>query len=152
MELIGSGIDVVEIPRIRAAIERHCITRHAQPVKLKFSRATADFEQKDWTAAKAIDGNPATGWGIHPAVGQSHHAVFELAVPLEPKPGAKLTVSLKQLAPQSHLVGRFKLSATDEPDSTFADSNCDCVKCGTAATEGDSFCRRCGSPLSRSGL
>ena len=84
------------------------------PVKLKFSRATADFNQAGYAAPAAIDGNPATGWGIHPAVGQSHHAVFELAAPLTLKAGAKLTISLKQLAPQSHLVGRFKLSATDE--------------------------------------
>jgi len=87
----------------------------ASPVKLKFSRATADFNQASYAAPAAIDGNPATGWGIHPAVGQSHHAVFELAAPLTLEPGAKLTISLKQLAPQSHLVGRFKLSATDEP-------------------------------------
>ena len=87
----------------------------ASPVKLKFSRATADFNQASYAAPAAIDGNPATGWGIHPAVGESHHAVFELAAPLTLKPGAKLALSLKQLAPQSHLVGRFKISATDEP-------------------------------------
>ncbi|HQW30116.1 MAG TPA: DUF1549 domain-containing protein, partial [Verrucomicrobiales bacterium] len=89
----------------------------ASPVKLKFSRATADFNQASYAAPAAIDGNPATGWGIHPAVGESHHAVFELAAPLTLKPGAKLTLSLKQLAPQSHLVGRFKLSATDQPSA-----------------------------------
>ena len=92
----------------------------ASPVKLKFSRATADFNQAGYAAAAAIDGNPATGWGIHPAVGQSHHAVFELAAPLPLKPGAKLTISLKQLAPQSHLVGRFKLSVSDEPVARVA--------------------------------
>ena len=87
----------------------------SSPVKLKFSRATADFNQASYAAPSAIDGNAATGWGIHPAVGQSHHAVFELAAPLTLKSDAKLTISLKQLAPQSHLVGRFTLSATDEP-------------------------------------
>jgi mono/diheme cytochrome c family protein len=87
----------------------------ASPAKLKFSRATADFNQASYGAMEAIDGKSGTGWGIHPAVGQSHHAVFELAAPLTLKSGAKLTISLKQLAPQSHLVGRFKLSATDEP-------------------------------------
>ena len=86
-----------------------------QPVKLKFSRATADFDQQGWTSAMAIDGNVATGWGIHPAVGASHHAVFELAQPLMLKAGAKLTISLKQLSGKSHLIGLFKLSATDEP-------------------------------------
>ncbi|MDZ4402008.1 PSD1 and planctomycete cytochrome C domain-containing protein [Prosthecobacter sp.] len=86
----------------------------AQPVKLKFSRATADFDQQGWTSSMAIDGKAETGWGIHPAVGQSHHAVFELAQPLTLKPGAKLTISLKQLSGRSHLIGRFKLSVTDE--------------------------------------
>lgn len=98
----------------------------ASPVKVKFSRATADFDQTtdsdqaNYAASAAIDGNPATGWGIHPAVGQSHHAVFELAAPLTLKAGAKLTVSLRQLASQSHLIGRFKLSATDEPPTRVA--------------------------------
>lgn len=87
----------------------------AQPVKLKFTRATADFDQQGWTSAMAIDGNPATGWGIHPAVGVSHHAVFELADTIAIKPGAKLTLTLKQLSGKSHLIGSFKLSVTDEP-------------------------------------
>jgi mono/diheme cytochrome c family protein len=90
-------------------------TGAAQPVKLKFSRATADFDQQGWTSAMAIDGNPATGWGIHPAVGVSHHAVFELADTIAIKPGAKLTLTLKQLSGKSHLIGSFKLCVTDEP-------------------------------------
>ena len=92
----------------------------AQPVKLKFSRATADFDQQGWTSAMAIDGNPATGWGIHPAVGVSHHAVFELAEAVTVKTGAKLTLSLKQLSGKSHLIGLFKLSATDAPPARAA--------------------------------
>jgi hypothetical protein len=87
----------------------------AQPVKLKFTRATADFDQQGWTSSMAIDGNVATGWGIHPAVGVSHYAVFELADAIAIKPSAKLTVTLKQLSGKSHLIGSFKLSATDEP-------------------------------------
>jgi mono/diheme cytochrome c family protein len=87
----------------------------AQPLKLKFTRATADFDQQGWTSAMAIDGNPATGWGIHPAIGVSHHAVFELAEAIAVKPGTKLTLTLKQLSGRSHLIGACKLSATDEP-------------------------------------
>lgn len=90
----------------------------AQPVKLKFARASADFDQAGWTSAMAIDGNIATGWGVHPAVGKSHLAVFELAAPLTLKAGAKLTISIKQLSGKCHLVGRFKLSATDAPSAT----------------------------------
>jgi hypothetical protein len=86
-----------------------------QPIKLKFTRATADFDQQGWASGMAIDGNAATGWGIHPAVGVSHHAVFEMADAVAIKPGAKLTLTLKQLSGKSHLIGSFKLSVTDEP-------------------------------------
>ncbi len=87
----------------------------ARPVPLKFVRATADFDQQDWTAAMAIDGNPATGWGIYPSIGAAHYSVFELAEPISVKTDAKLTLSLKQLSGRSHLIGLFKLSVTDQP-------------------------------------
>ena len=32
---------------------------------------------------QAIDGNPATAWGIYPEVGKSHAAVFKLREPLQ---------------------------------------------------------------------
>lgn len=85
-----------------------------KPFNLKFSRATADFNQQGWAVSAAIDGNPATGWGIYPAVGQSHVAVFELAEPLAVKAATKLVISLKQQSTPGHLIGRFKLSATSE--------------------------------------
>ncbi|HEV7402922.1 MAG TPA: PSD1 and planctomycete cytochrome C domain-containing protein [Chthoniobacteraceae bacterium] len=91
-----------------------------KPVKLKFARATADFNQAGWGVMAALDGNLATGWGIHPAVGQPHHAVFELADPPAILPGAKLTITLKQQSSPGHLIGRFKLSATDEPAARAA--------------------------------
>ena len=86
----------------------------ATPTLVKFARASADFNQQGWAISAALDGNPATGWGIFPAVGQPHLAVFELAEPLVLKPDSKLAVSLKQQSGNGHLIGRFKLSATDE--------------------------------------
>ena len=58
-----------------------------EPKQLSFRRASADFDQADWTSSHAIDGKPATAWGIHPQVSQSHYAVFELASPLQVPPG-----------------------------------------------------------------
>ena len=52
----------------------------AKPVAIR--RASADFDQAGWTVAHAIDGNPATAWGIYPQVGKPHEAVFELAEPV----------------------------------------------------------------------
>ena len=78
-------------------------------------QATADFDQAGWTIQHAIDGNDATAWGIHPAVGMPHQAVFVPESPPELAPGSEVVVELKQLHGRSHLIGRFRLSVTDGP-------------------------------------
>ena len=84
--------------------------------QLKIARVTADFNQVDWGIERAIDGDPKTAWGIHPAVGVAHHAVFVLEEPVEWSSGTELTVTLKQLHGGSHLLGAFRLSVTDAPE------------------------------------
>jgi hypothetical protein len=76
---------------------------------------TADFDQEGWTAAHALDGDAATAWGIHPEVGRSHQAVFELKEDLILAPGGRLTFVLEQLHGRGHLIGRFRLSAATSP-------------------------------------
>src|SRR4051794_20096691 len=41
----------------------------------------ADFNQDGWTIAMALDGKPETAWGVPPAEGKRHVAVFELKEP-----------------------------------------------------------------------
>jgi len=84
-----------------------------EPVVLKVSRASADFDQNDWTSAKTIDGDLKTGWAIFPKVNESHYIVFELDEPIDLFAGGKLAVTLKQLYPPKHFIGKFRLSATD---------------------------------------
>lgn len=84
-----------------------------QPQRLKIAKAVADWNQVDWTIAHAVDGDDNTAWGIFPYVGQSHYAIFELAEPLELQPSSQVVVRLKQLHGAGHLIGRFKLHATD---------------------------------------
>ncbi|MDA0834177.1 MAG: PSD1 and planctomycete cytochrome C domain-containing protein [Planctomycetota bacterium] len=92
-----------------------------QGERIAIARATADFDQDGWTILHAIDGNDATAWGIHPQVGLSHFAVFELEKPLVQEPGVTLHLLMKQIHGGSHLIGRFRLSATDGPaDLLFA--------------------------------
>ncbi len=79
------------------------------------ANVSADFNQEGWSIAKAIDGDPKTAWGIHPAVGKPHHGVFVLTQPLALPVGARLTMTLKQLHGGSHLIGAFRLSVTDNP-------------------------------------
>ncbi len=83
-----------------------------QPVRI--ARARADFSQTSyggWPVEAAIDGKPETGWGIDPAEGMRHVAVFELEQPLSCKPGTALEFHLDH-AGRQHSIGRLRLSAT----------------------------------------
>jgi hypothetical protein len=84
-----------------------------QPVKLTNPRA--DFNQDGWSIDKAIDGNPATAWGIYPQVGKSHVAVFEIGEPIAFDSPVTFTVKLEQVHGGGHLVGRVRLSVTSAP-------------------------------------
>src|SRR5207237_7567088 len=88
---------------------------------LAWKSAKADFDQEGWTIAHAIDGNPATAWGIYPQVRKPHRAVFTLREPLREPGGAKLTFKLQQTFGGGHLIGRFRLSVTASPDPSDAD-------------------------------
>jgi hypothetical protein len=52
------------------------------PAAVKLKAASADFSQKDFPIAQAIDDKPETGWAIHPEVGKAHAAVFEFDQPI----------------------------------------------------------------------
>lgn len=80
----------------------------------KFRSATADFNQADWGVERALDGDIKTAWGIYPAVGKAHHAVFELAKPLDPKPGTRLVLTMRQAHGGSHLIGAFSFATTPD--------------------------------------
>jgi len=81
---------------------------------LAFARAEADFNQSGWEISKAIDGVAQTAWGIFPAVGQPHAAVFFLKEPVTLGPGERLRITLEQQHGEGHLIGRPRLWATDE--------------------------------------
>src|SRR6185295_17354965 len=82
--------------------------------EVKFTSASADFNQAGWTIEHALDGNEKTAWGVFPKIGQSHHALFKLKEPLALSDGARLTFVLKQLHGDGHLIGCLRLSVTDE--------------------------------------
>jgi hypothetical protein len=82
-----------------------------KPVKIR--TASADFDQAGWTVLHAIDGKPATAWGIYPQVGKPHEAVFELSEPIVGDGETEIKFALEQLHGGGHLIGRFRLSVTD---------------------------------------
>ncbi len=70
---------------------------------------TADFSQKGFLVAAAIDGKPATGWGVGGAVGKSHDATFRFVRPIDGAKTPRITVTLSHQYGKEHTIGRFRL-------------------------------------------
>ncbi|HLN32506.1 MAG TPA: PSD1 and planctomycete cytochrome C domain-containing protein [Gemmataceae bacterium] len=88
---------------------------------LAWQSARSDFDQEGWAIGSAIDGNPATAWGIYPNVGKPHRAVFMLREPLSYR-GSVLTFKLQQTHGGGHLIGRLRLSITTAPQPAVAEA------------------------------
>jgi len=95
-----------------------------EPQAVPWSSASADFNQDGWGVAQAIDGKPATAWGIYPQVGTPHSALFVLREPLTLDGGAtgrvRLQVILEQVHGAGHLIGRPRISITKAPSPRVA--------------------------------
>jgi hypothetical protein len=91
------------------------------PASVKLRAATADFDQAGWGVARAVDGDPATAWGIYPEVGKPHRAVFEFVSPVTHPGGTLLTIELDQLHGGGHLIGRLRLAVTNATPLSAAD-------------------------------
>ena len=91
------------------------------PVELKIN-PVADFNQSGWGITRAVDGDPATAWGIYPQVGHSHEAVFYLAEPLEVDSATQLSIHLDQLHGERHLIGRFRISFSNQPGALIEEA------------------------------
>ena len=83
----------------------------AEETLLAVATVTADFSQNDWQAAKTINQDLDDGWAISPEIGKRHVVVFELAEPVEVRPGQQLRIVLShKYSGKSHNLGRFRLS------------------------------------------
>lgn len=94
------------------SVSSHRESQTFDPVRLL--NPTADVNQEGWEIAKAIDTEAKSGWGIHPAEGRSHVAVFEVApIPVGGNvPGSWWRFVLRQEHGRQHAIGRFRLSVT----------------------------------------
>ena len=89
--------------------------------------ATADFSQKGFAIAGAVDASEQTGWGVAPQVEQRHVAAFETKEPLSVPAGERLTFRLDQQHGADHTLAHFRLSATTSPPPLAADLMPDAV-------------------------
>lgn len=94
------------------------LTAGGRPVVLH--SAAADFEQKEFGAARAIDEDPVTGWAVSGALGKRHVITVQL---LEPVPaGQSMTLTMAQnYANGEHCIGRFRVLASEtETEASIA--------------------------------
>lgn len=97
-------------------------------VAVGLQNATATFSQNyvaNFSVATAINGtaNDGLGWAIYPQLGQPQTAAFETTANVGFAQGSILTFTLNHnySAWGQHILGRFRLSATTDDRSTFAD-------------------------------
>jgi hypothetical protein len=95
---------------------------------------TAEFCQSGYPIDLAFDGslNSSEGWAVDPQEGSSHVAVVKSPTDLGAGPGARLAFALDMFWGGSHMIGRFRLSATTSDRSTYGQG----ATCGDPNPEG----------------
>ena len=83
-----------------------------KPAKLKLANPRADFSQRGWEVARAIDGKTREGWAFSPKAAEPHAAVFDFAKPVS---GGQLRFTFEMEYGQGLLFESFRLSASTHP-------------------------------------
>ncbi|MBA4062833.1 MAG: hypothetical protein C0501_03840 [Isosphaera sp.] len=85
---------------------------------VKLTAVAQTFQQEGFAAARAVDGDRATGWAVAPQLGRDHAAVFRFEKPVGGPAGVALTVQLDHEYQQAanHVIGKFRLSVTTDPN------------------------------------
>ncbi len=78
--------------------------------EIPLSSPAADFSQKGWNVARAIDGDRKTGWGINPQFHKPHWATFRTTEPIRVNEADSLVLKLDQNYGQGRTIGRLKLA------------------------------------------
>ena len=84
------------------------------PKPVKFSKAEASFTQPSFNANNVIDNNPTSGWAIDGGTGKDQSLVLTLLRPTNTPEGASLNFVLDQNFTKGHVLGKFRLSVTDD--------------------------------------
>lgn len=98
--------------KVRSNFVLHDFSASTDIGEIQFHSAQASFSQEGWNVAGAIDkDSKKSGWAIAPEFGKDHWAVFQTKEPLT---SASFTVTLDQHFGGGRVLGRFRISGTDE--------------------------------------
>jgi mono/diheme cytochrome c family protein len=92
----------------------------AASTNVVFRGAVADWEQQYYRAEHAVDRNPKTGWAIGPRFGERHFLIATLSAPIRNRGGSRLGFRFESYHGNSHVIGRWRVSATREADPALA--------------------------------
>lgn len=85
------------------------------PQTLKLVHPRADFSQKGWDVARAIDGKPDSGWAVSPQASQPHAAVFDFENPILVGDNQQLRLTVEQQYGQGLVLDQFRISTSSYP-------------------------------------
>ena len=85
-----------------------------EAVPVEFAASWADFSQNGFDVAGAVDEDKKTGWAVSPQMASNHLAVFDLASPVGGPGGTRLELAIEQHHGSGHLLGRFRISVTND--------------------------------------
>jgi hypothetical protein len=99
------------LSEVRASI----LNEQNEETPIPIAKATADYSQEGYDVSAALDQNAKSGWGVAPQTGLWHAVLLELRGGLDLPAGARIKITLEQQHGTHHLLGRFRISATDAP-------------------------------------
>jgi hypothetical protein len=88
----------------------------AAAAALKLTAIGQLFQQDGFPAANAVDNNPGTGWATAPRFGVDNAALFKFDKPVSGPAGVYFTATLDQRFGGKHVIGKFRLSVTTDPN------------------------------------
>ncbi len=97
--------------RVRRNFVLHTFAASTDDGEVGLHSARADFSQKGWDIAGAIDTDETTGWAVAPRFGKDHWATFQTT---EPVTSASLTLTLDQHYGNGRVLGRFRILGTSD--------------------------------------
>jgi len=110
----GSGLSTAGIFALTEFQVQWAATPDATFQRATLRKASASFNQGGRAVAGAIDGQTNTSWGIGPQVALAHHAVFELAKPLNSAEARSLRFRFEHSLGEKRQLGRFRLWTTSQ--------------------------------------
>jgi glucose/arabinose dehydrogenase/mono/diheme cytochrome c family protein len=110
--VVISEVEVWEIPSGATIAEGR---------RVRLINPSADYSQAGWEIEQTLDGDPANGWAIAPALGRAHQAVYSFESPIQSVNGVWLAVVIRQNLGSGITLGRFRISVSASEKNGQAD-------------------------------